>query len=240
MLGTKRVMSGFAGRVGKPLGIGLLWLGLMSAANAVPVPVGPGVVLPDPSFMSGLNSRWVEVADANTPHSITDALNILSGATPSINEVNMAVSVIDFDDASVPLAGADPKFAVEYTGYLNLLGAVTGLQLGANHDDGFRLTLGGEIIAEFPNDTPPTQTLSAVLDLGPGLYELSFVSWEQGGAFENEFIYTFDGGKNTYLVPEGVLVKAVPEPATLTLLSLSLIGLGVMGRRRSGATRSPA
>ena len=206
-------------------------------AFAVPVPVGP----PLATAGNGLDSRWVQVDVANKPDTIAEALAVLalgSSHPGFIAEYNNVSPIINYTDPLTGTSGfggtpvvnpvnvaspGDPRFAVEHSGLLNILNAGTYV-FGIGHDDGGRLTLGGEVIIDFPVNTAPRPTFSSALNLGVGLYEISFVGWEQGGQFLNQLVWT-PPAVGEQFVPERVLFR-VPEPTTLLLLGLGLVGLG--------------
>ena len=103
-------------------------------------------------------------------------------------------------------------------------------------DDGFRLTIGGEVVSLFNSDRSPGETTTSVF-LNEGLYHFEFIGWEQGGQFVNELAWIKPGeveftqpGDRTNLVFFTTQGDAsVPEPM---MLSLFLIGLIVMGYAR--------
>lgn len=45
-------------------------------------------------------------------------------------------------------------------------------------DDGFRLTIGGEVVSHFDSDRSPGET-ATVVSLTEGLYHFEFIGWEQ-------------------------------------------------------------
>lgn len=228
--------------------VGLTLLLASSGAFAVPTPISPPLAYPG----TGLSSHWVQVTPAFKPDTIAEALATLAlgpGDPGFVQAFDLEVDVINFggnapvpqfagtppvvnnpvDAASGP--GTDPLFAVEYSGYLNLTSGGT-IRFAAAHDDGVRVTLGGEIIIDFPVNTPPVGTASAFFNLAPGLYTLSYVSWEQGGQFLNQFVWQRPG-QALELVPESAL-HPVPEPATLSLIGIGSLALGLARRRRRG------
>ncbi|HMW69161.1 MAG TPA: PA14 domain-containing protein [Nitrosomonas sp.] len=220
----------------------ILFTFLLVDVTAAPVPVGPALM----GSGDGLKMRWVNTDFS--PHSITDAaqaLNLRPGDVGYVGEVSGVTKVIDFEDGNygdlfrdtdqaVPL-GADDNFAVLYKGFLNV--TVSGnYTFRSFTDDGFRLTIGGEVVSLFNSDRSPGETTTSVF-LNEGLYHFEFIGWEQGGQFVNELAWIKPGeveftqpGDRTNLVFFTTQGDAsVPEPM---MLSLFLIGLIVMGYAR--------
>lgn len=244
--------AGNAGRIA-PL---TLTLGLALAsvtAQAAPVAFS-GPVAGDGD---GLNALWVSTGVS--PSSIATALETLENGT-SETTLQLIAPYIDYrdfvggtqgehvdsdlPDPFSPIANGESTgeaiFAVRFSGYLNVLTSGT-YNFRAHSDDGFRLTLGGEIIGSFDgNRSPGTDALA--VDLEAGLYSIEFIGWEQGGQFVNELSWRRPGDETFHVI--GALVDdrslfseppaPVPVPAALPLLGSALIGLGAFRRRRAG------
>ncbi len=202
------------------------------------------------AIQPGLNSRWVEVDIAFNPNSLAEALDLLaqgSSAPGFIQEVNVmrmrvdsadgqyvgALTPLDFDP--VPLAGADPIFAVEFFGFINLPAAGV-YDFSMFHDDGFRLQIDGATIMEFPVDTAPTTTTASVA-LSAGVKSFSLVSWEQAGAYVNELAWRPPGAADFSIPDETVFQKnVIPEPASVLVWPcLAVLVLGASWRHRRRA-----
>ncbi|WP_088284356.1 PEP-CTERM sorting domain-containing protein [Ideonella sp. A 288] len=204
---------------------------LLGALALVSAHAAPTPIVPPPALVDGFKVEWAQV-DAS-PHSIADAVNALNGAG-GFNVLNRATQFMDFvdlQDADVPFAGADPLFAVRVSGFITL--AAGRYSFLSFHDDGLRLTVGGDEVITFNTDTANVQTDSAFFDLAAGVYEYEAISWEQGGAFNLQLGIDFNGARDFVL---GSRAAVVPEPASLGLAAFGLLAAGLAGRRR--ATRA--
>jgi hypothetical protein len=220
---------------------GLFLVSGAMVAQAVPVPVGPASA----ESGDGLNSKWVQVAVGFQPNSIAQAKNTLAkelGDPGFIAEINQIVSEISFSDYGqagtlpVPaMAGDDPRFAVEYSGFLNVINPGEYL-FGVLHDDGFEFRLGGGVVSQFDANTAPIFT-QVSLTLAAGLYDLNFIGWEQGGVFINQLYWVPPDQVEFSLVPQRALFTRAPDgvsvPDTASSAVLLLLGFfGVMAGRR--------
>lgn len=120
---------------------------------------------------------------------------------------------------------------MRYSGYLNITTAGT-YDFQAFTDDGFRLTIGGEMIMEYPVDRAPESSFATVA-LVAGLSTFDFVSWEQGGAFVNELSWKIPDSPSYGVVPGAVFyTHIVPAPGALALLALGAGSLALVARRK--------
>ena len=220
------------------LGIVLFFL-LLSELAATPTPIGPAIN----GDGDGLKMRWVNTDFS--PHSIANTLQALSlkpGDAGYVGEVNGVTKVIDFEDGNygdlfrdtdqaVPL-GSDDNFAVLYKGFLNIT-ASGNYTFRSFTDDGFRLSIGGDVVSQFDGDRGPGET-SATVTLTEGLYSFEFIGWEQGGQFVNELAwiklgeveFSLLGDRNSpvFFTTQGDV--PVSLPSVLSLLLIGLIALG--------------
>jgi hypothetical protein len=95
---------------------------------------------------------------------------------------------------------------------------ITGQPFTVNHDDGLQLMIGSLLVVNVPGPTSPVTTI--VTYTGPT------------GTFAFDLVYGECCGPPAVLATSLPLVgTTVPEPATLALLSVALIGFGVARRR---------
>ncbi|OYU93177.1 MAG: hypothetical protein CFE45_21230, partial [Burkholderiales bacterium PBB5] len=126
----------------------------------------------------GFTVEWAQVT--TSPHSVADATNALNGTGgfTVLNRATQFVNFVDFNDASVPFAGADPMFAVRVSGFITLGGG--NYSFLSIHDDGIRISVGGETVVLYDADTPTRADDSAIFALTAGVYRFEAISWEQG------------------------------------------------------------
>ena len=102
------------------------------------------------------------------------------------------------------------------------LGQVTvtnGQNFGVLHDDGLTLIIGGLTVINAPGPTPPI--LTNAIYTGPT------------GTFDFQLVYGECCGPPAALIIQLPLITQVPEPGTLLLMAIALIGLGLTRRRRT-------
>lgn len=166
--------------------------------------------------------------------SIQDAINVMAGLTPTASG---SYDVINFSDGGDlgnfggdNLFPGNPSnlFGVHVTGMIDLFEGTN--YFGINHDDGARLDLTGFFtLIDYSAPTPPRNDFGSVTCNGCGAgfpFQIDLWLYENGGIASLEFFHSDSQGG------VGNLVQAVPEPGTLALFGLGLMGMGLVRRRR--------
>jgi hypothetical protein len=193
-----------------------------------------GLLLP----LSQANAYTVSLWDSPSAVSNLAAANSLITGGPATRTFH--TSIIEFDDLgdtsrglfsiNNPFGITPPEtFAAKVTGYFNIATAGT-YTFGINHDDGARLMIDGlPAMTAFADNVADNRTTTVTGFMAAGLHAVEIVYFENSGGASLEFFAKSGDPSST---TPWALVSSVPAPGTLALAGLSLLGLGLTGRRR--------
>ncbi len=184
------------------------------------------------------NATLIEVWQSQTNLlTISDADSLIASGDATFTDSYSGL--IDFDDLGdgtrgfnsldIPwLGGVDTNFAARLTGSIDMVAAAI-WDIFVDHDDGVRVSVNGTQIIEFAGLTDNFLS-HGIASLGAGQNIVEVIFFEHGGGASLEL---YAGPQYTVGPDDLIGLRTVPEPGTLALLGIGLLGMGLVGRRKA-------
>ncbi len=173
----------------------------------------------------------VKIYDAAPMTTLAQADAAIADATKLVSSTQWGI--VEFDDKqdgtrglfqvdnAWPVSPPETFAALVFgTFYIDTAGTWT---FGINHDDGARLKIDGVVVASGEG-LADNRNSTFTSNFAAGYHTVEIVYFENGGGASLEFYGRFGSGQNR-------LIQSVPEPATLALTGLALLGLARSRRK---------
>ena len=179
--------------------------------------------------------RLNNIADAEALIASTSAVATQQSQSINIRESNTTGNFVD--DASIVPLSNQSNYAVYAVGSV-VLDQAGDYSFNVFSDDGFSLTINGDVVSSFSRPRAPRSSIQSEIFLDAGRHTVEVVYFERTGRAALEVSHAFGNFSQFTSNAFGLTVASAPEPSQWSLMILGF--MGVASRMKHAKKNAPA